>query len=204
MRIIGVTGPSGSGKTILAEFFSRLGIPTINADEVYHSMLTPPSECLDAIRAVFGGDVFFDDGSLNRVALSKIVFCDGQKLELLNKTVLGLVLKEIRKQIHLLSVAGATAVIVDAPTLIESGFNRECHDVIAVLSPKSDRIKRISKRDRIDTAKAEQRVNAQKDDSFYIDAADYVIENNSDKEGFESKLYDLAASLGINITGEDL
>ena len=197
MRIIGVTGPSGSGKTILAEYFSSLGVPTINADEVYHAMLIPPSECLDAIKAVFGESVLFPNGTLNRDALSDIVFKNPAKLELLNKTVLGLVLCEIRKQIKLLSKTDASAVVVDAPTLIESGFYRECHDVVAVLSPKSDRVKRIAKRDRIDMGKAEQRVNAQKDDSFYIDAADYVIVNDSDKKAFEQKLCDLAASLGL-------
>lgn len=197
MRIIGVTGPSGSGKTILAEYFSSLGVPTINADEVYHAMLIPPSECLDAIKAVFGEGVLFQNGTLNRGALSDIVFKNPAKLELLNKTVLSLVLCEIRKQIKLLSKTDASAVVVDAPTLIESGFYRECHDVVAVLSPKSDRVKRIAKRDKIDMGKAEQRVNAQKDDGFYIDAADYVIVNDSDKKAFEQKLCDLAASLGL-------
>ena len=79
MKIIGVTGPTGSGKTVLTEYFASLGIPTINADELYHSLLIPPSPCLDAISSAFGKDMLSEDGSLDRKALSALVnFCNEQ------------------------------------------------------------------------------------------------------------------------------
>ena len=197
MKIIGVTGPSGSGKTVLTEYFSALGIPTIDADKLYHSMLVPPSRCLDAIKDAFGESVIASDGSLDRPALSKIVFADKHKLELLNETVLRLVIEKIKESISELEALGNTTVIVDAPTLIEAEFDKECDNVVVVLSPKNDRILRISERDGIDQERAKQRVDAQKSDDFYISHADFVIINDKSPEEFIKQIRYVARSLGL-------
>jgi dephospho-CoA kinase len=73
-------------------------------------------------------------------------------------------------------------VAVDAPTLIESGFDLECDFVISVLAPKSDRIERIMARDSISREKAELRINAQKGDEFYISASDEILTNDGTRE----------------------
>jgi dephospho-CoA kinase len=196
MRIIGVTGPTGSGKTVLTEYFSDLGVPTIDADELYHSMLIPPSPCLDAIREVFGDIVIAEDGSLDRVALSGIVFNSHDKLELLNSTVLGIVIEKIREIISKFESEGHTTVVVDAPTLIESGFHKECDVMVTVIAPLEDRVLRISARDGIDEQRARERVSAQKPDSFYTDPADIVIINDRDDKQYLEKIKQLAKDLG--------
>lgn len=188
MKIIGVTGPTGSGKTLLTEYFASLDITTINADELYHSMLIPPSACLDAIREKFGDAVFLEDGELSREKLGKIVFSDKEKLDLLNQTVLGIVLDEIRRKIAILKENGNEFLIIDAPTLIESGFHRECDTVISVIAPKDERIRRISLRDSISLQRATERVRAQKEDSFYADNSDEVIYNDSTESDFILKI----------------
>lgn len=189
MKIIGITGPSGSGKSLLGKYLTSLGIPSIDADEVYHSMLIPPSPCLDALRSVFGDHIFNSDGTLDRSALAKIVFGDPKKLELLNATVLDKVLDKIRSMIGELEASGFDNVLVDGPTLIESGFYRECTTVISVLSDKDTRVARIMERDGISSEKAIERINAQKSDSFYIEHSHFVIYNNGSSEKFieESK-----------------
>lgn len=197
MRIIGITGPSGSGKTRLTEYLAGLGIPTVNADDLYHSMLIPPSACLDAIRAKFGDGVFYEDGSLDRNALSRIVFSDETKLKLLNRTVLGMVIEEIRKIITALEKQGKQTVVVDAPTLIESGFDRECDTVISVLSPADERVIRISRRDGISSQRAKERIRAQKDDIFYKAHSDIVIFNDGTEEQFDGKIRSLADKLSL-------
>ena len=197
MRVIGITGPSGSGKTQLTESISSLGIKAINADELYHSMLIPPSKCLDAIRFEFGDSVFKNDGSLDRNALSSIVFNDKQKLELLNKTVLCIVVERIRDIIKSLEQCGEKAVVIDAPTLIEFGFYKECDTVISVLSSESERSKRISMRDNISEEKAIERIRAQKDDSFYISNSHIVIYNNGTQEEFSSNIREIIDKLHL-------
>ena len=187
MKIIGITGPSGSGKSLLGELAHSLGFPVIDADEVYHSMLIPPSECLDALRTSFGDDIFFPNGELCRKSLANIVFSDPEKLKLLNNTVLEKVLIKIRKMISDFENEGFSAVFVDAPTLIESGFNKECDIVISVLASKETRIKRIIARDGLTLEKAEARINAQKNDDFYCENSDHIINNDSSAESFFSE-----------------
>jgi dephospho-CoA kinase len=184
MKIIGVTGPSGAGKSLLSETFTKRNIPVIDADALYHSLLVPPSECLDAIKAAFGECVIAPDGTLDRAALGAVVFSNEKKLALLNETVLSRVLVRIREVIASYAESGALAVAVDAPTLIESGFNRECDFVLSILAPKRDRIERIMARDSISREKAELRINAQKDDEFYIKASDAVLINDGSQNQF--------------------
>ena len=200
MKIIGVTGPSGSGKSVLTEYFAKCGIPTIDADALYHSMLIPPSPCLDAIRSNFGDGVFSSDGTLDRGALGAVVFNDEKKLKLLNSTVLGLVLDRIREIIADLCARGETAVIVDAPTLIESGFYRECGTVVSVIAPAKDRIVRICERDGITEEKARQRVEAQKKDEFYISHSHITVYNNGAIEEYLDRIRSVAAELGFDLT----
>ncbi len=178
MKLIGITGPSGSGKSLLCDELMRRGVPKIDADAVYHSLLVPPSQCLTALKDAFGDGVFLENGELDRSALGNIVFKDKGKLELLNSTVLGFVLEEIRKIVASLEAKGHLAVAIDAPTLIESGFDRECDLVVALLCPAEQRIERIMARDGLDRAAAELRTAAQKNDEFYREHAHIVLMND--------------------------
>ena len=110
MIVIGVTGPSGAGKSLFCKYINELGLPMIDADEVYHSLLVPPSLCLKKIKEVFGDSVFNPDGTLDRKALGAVVFNSKDKLELLNKTVLGFVLDRIREMISELEVKKQSVV----------------------------------------------------------------------------------------------
>ncbi len=184
MKLIGITGPTGSGKSLLCEYLDRLGIVCIDADAVYHSMLLPPSECLDAIKENFGTSVLAPDGTLDREALGKIVFSSEEKLDLLNRTVLGIVVKRLRETVANYARCGHTALAIDAPTLIESGLYLDCDAVITVTAHPSVRTERIRARDSLSHERAQQRVNAQKEDGFYIKHSDFVLTNNGDKESF--------------------
>ena len=198
MKILGVTGPTGAGKSFLCKALSKR-IPMIDADEVYHSLLIPPSECLDALRQAFGDNVFLPNGALDRTALSEIVFSDKAKLALLNRTVLTFVLKKIREMIADLERDGNTCVLVDAPTLIESGFHLECDAVISVLSSPSLRLSRIITRDDISEEKASLRISAQKDDNFYREHSNLVLINDGDTDSLIRQATKFLTALGIEI-----
>lgn len=197
MKVIGVTGPSGSGKTLLTEYFEKHGIPIIDADALYHSMLIPPSPCLNAIHKNFGDSVILPDGTLDRAALGAFVFNDPEKLKLLNSTVLDMVLERIREIIGEFETQGASAVIVDAPTLIESGFHRECDTVISVIAPVEDRITRICERDGITKEKARERVFAQKNDEFYKTHSHHTVYNNGTVDDFLESICAIETLLGL-------
>lgn len=195
MRIIGITGPTGAGKSLLCRYFEKQNIPCIDADRVYHEMLIPPSECLDEIRRVFGDGIFSPNGQLDRAKLGAIVFSSPEKLDLLNRTVLQKVLAHIRLLISDFGKDGYDTVAVDAPTLIESGFDKECSLIISVLASANTRKTRITERDSLTEEQARLRINAQKSDDFYRAHSNIVIENDGDRKRFEAKISELLAKL---------
>ena len=197
MKILGLTGQSGAGKTLFSQILQEKGHPCINADELYHSMLIPPSKTLDAIKNAFGKDFFNEDGSLDRKKLAKHVFSNPEKLKLLNETVLPQVadrLAEIAKEYE---NAGAKLLVIDAPTLFEAGYDKSCDLTVSVIAPSKIRTERISERDGISLEDAILRTNAQKDDSFYYERSDYVIENNGDTAALKRKAEKLICAIGI-------
>ena len=170
MKILGLTGPSGSGKTLFSSFLIAKGFPCINADKLYHSMLVPPSNALDAIRKEFVDSFFSENGELDRRALGQLVFSSKEALERLNTTVLPLVIEKMQRIANEYERGGARLLIIDAPTLFEAGYDKSCGLTVSVLAPADVRIKRISERDEISLSDASLRTKAQKDDSFTTSA----------------------------------
>ena len=75
-------------------------------------------------------------------------------------------------------------VLLDAPTLFESGADSMCNAVVAVLAEKEDRKKRIILRDGLTDAEAELRISAGKNDDYYKDRTQHIIYNNGDQNAF--------------------
>ena len=191
INIIGITGPSGAGKSILCTYLAEKNIPIIDADEVYHSLLVKDSPCTLALAKEFGGDILSVDGTPDRKKLGAIVFSSDEKLEKLNSIVLKFVIDKINELIEALAQKGEANVVLDAPTLIESGFSKQCDSVVSILAPKQKRIERIRVRDNISEEAALLRINAQKSDEFYIDNSDFVIMNDSDTDALIASVDEL-------------
>ena len=182
MVTIGLTGPSGAGKSAVSEIMRRYGFRVIDADKVYHDIISAPCECIDELVQNFGTGILAHNGGLDRSALSAIVFADGgkDKLELLNSITHKYVVNNIRSMIYCTCSIMPSACVIDAPLLIEAGLKQDCLFTIAVLADKDIRAKRIALRDGISEQHALARINAQKDDSFYKDNCNYTVYNNGD------------------------
>lgn len=193
MFIIGVTGPSGAGKGVLSNILSSLGMCVIDADQVYHDVITPPSECLCELVREFGIRILNDDGTLDRKALASIVFGENNKDKLLKLNSIShkYVAERINTKIDEYNSNGEGFCVIDAPLLIEAGLHGECDLTISVLADKSLRLERISKRDGISLDSAAARINSQKDDEFYISNTDCALYNNSDAEKMREEVIKL-------------
>ena len=86
-------------------------------------------------------------------------------------------------------------VVLDAPTLFESGAHKTCDAVVVVIAPLDLRLNRIIIRDRLTDEEARNRIRSQHDDEFYTQRADYILENDGSEAELEQKAYALAASL---------
>lgn len=194
MLTIGLTGPTGAGKGAVASLLAGHGIPSIDTDAVYRELLIPPSPLLDELAAVFGQEVLTEEGLLNRVVLAAKVFSPGceEQLKRLNSVTHPHILNEVRRRLAVYAKSWRDsgepiAVMVDAPQLYESGFDRECEIICSVLAPKKTRLARIMERDGMTEERARARMNAQRSDSFYRKAG-YVIVNDGDMEELEEEV----------------
>lgn len=201
IKIIGLTGPSGAGKTRLCTIAEGYGIKSIDTDAVYHSLLVPPSPCLDELVREFGAEILLPDGTLSRPVLSSIVFDEKDtaktKLARLGEITHKYVLDRAREIINTANNKGETAIIVDAPALYESGFDKECDFVICLLADPSLRLERIIDRDSISKERADARINGQKSDDFYSSRADYTITNNCSTEQLRIELERILSNRGL-------
>lgn len=197
MLVIGLTGPTGAGKGKVADIFKRYGIPVINADRVYHELITPPSSCLQELAEAFGKGILLPDGSLDRRALGSIVFNDPAARERLNAITHRYVMEEVKTQMERYRREGVPVTVFDAPQLFEAGAQRACGAVISVLADRGLRLERIVARDGITADAAMRRILAQKSDDFFKIHSDYIIENNGTVEMLTPQVHRILTELGV-------
>ena len=177
--VVGLTGPTGAGKTTACKAAEELGYKAINCDLIARQV-SEREDALCALVDAFGAEIL-NEGKLNRKALAKIAFSSTENTELLNKTLLPFVVDLIKEEIE---KSESQKILLDAPTLYESGADSLCRQVIAVLSHKENRKSRILSRDALSTADAELRLGAGKSDEYYKDKTQHIIYNNGDKSVF--------------------
>lgn len=170
--IVGLTGPSGAGKSMASSCAESLGFFVIDCDKTARMAVLPGSAGLMALEKVFGRGILNSDGSLNRRALAAAAFSSREKTQLLNETLLPHIVALIRPELE------RPLVLLDAPTLYESGLDKQCKTTVAVLAERSLRLSRITARDGITIKDAELRLSAGKADAFYLERADKVLYNN--------------------------
>ncbi len=189
MKIIGLCGGSGSGKGAVSEIFLKCGIPAIDTDAIYHELTSYNSVCLQELVSAFGEEIL-DGDSLDRKRLSSIVFGNNSSglLEMLNRISHHHILSETKRRLSQLESAGYSAVLVDAPLLFESGFDRECDIIVSVLAEEELRIQRIIARDNITIENARRRIASQHSDSWLAEHSDFIIQNNGDMEELEKSV----------------
>lgn len=180
--IIGLTGPTGAGKSSLRATAEKLGFKVIDCDILARKAVEKNTLGLKALIKVFGEDILELDGCLNRKALAKKAFASKENTELLNKTIFPFIKELVNEE-----MVGVKRIILDAPTLFESGLNSVCDKTVAVLAKKSIRLERIMERDKLSEEAALLRMNAGKNDDFYKENADVIIFNNSNTAEFEKQ-----------------
>ena len=173
---VGLTGGIGSGKTTVSNFLLDYGIPVYNSDSKGKTLMNTNLELKNNIVSIFGERVY-DNGILNTNLLSNIVFNDFTKIEQLNNLVHPKVAQDFNQWVG--KNNNKPILVKEAAILIESGAYLNMDKIILVVSEKSTRINRVSKRDNFDLESIEKRINLQLKDNEKIKYADYIIENNS-------------------------
>lgn len=182
--VIGLTGSIGSGKSTAAKIFARLGAKVIDADIIAKNLyFTNPAVLRKTLR-LFGQCILDPAGRLDTGKLSQRAFKNKSAIKRLEKIVHPQVIKTLRERIS----RCAGVVVVDAPLLIESGFNRYVDFVVVVKSNFKLALRRAAKKSRLPEADIRRRLACQltfKDKKRY---ADFIIDNSGSISKLEAQV----------------
>lgn len=172
--LIALTGGIGSGKTTVAARWVELGAHEIDADILAREVVEPSTEGLAAVVERFGKEILLADGSLDRGALAKVAFADGQ-----SRKDLEAILHPRIQRLAAERVKGLGGVIVyTIPLLAETNSKLEFDRVVTVSCDEAVRIDRLVTLRGMSKEEAMGRISAQASDAEREAKADTVIDSN--------------------------
>ena len=201
--VLGLTGPSGSGKSTVCSLlrdakYSKGALRFIDADLISRQVVEPGFPCLDNLVCTFGKEILLPNGTLDRRKLGNMVFGNPEQIEKLNQTILPYILAEIQNRINAYALEdGVKGIILDAPTLFESGADKMCSCTASILAPRGIRVQRICARDGISEEAAIKRIDSQHTDDYYKRRSDFVLVNGTRKDNLKMEVQRMAFWLGL-------
>ncbi|MDO9371429.1 MAG: dephospho-CoA kinase [Gammaproteobacteria bacterium] len=184
MYRVGLTGGIGSGKSTVAHWFSALGVPVIDADDIAHELVVPGAPALARIAQLFGGEVLEAGGALDRAALRRIVFADAARRKQLEAILHPLIRAEMEARVERLAAAYCVLCI---PLLLETGQAREVERVLVVDAPHALQYQRLMARG-LGVAEIAAILRVQAGWRERLAAAHDVIENDRDLDHVEKRV----------------
>ena len=155
-----------------------LGASIIDADQISRALTAPGGEALPAVRDVFGDAVFHADGTLNRPALSAVVFSDKAAIEKLNGIIHPLVKQHMEYQLAECRKQGAQVVVLDVPLLFEAGMQHMGDWTVCVTAPEDVQIARMASRNGYTREEAISRIRNQMPVAEKARLSDIVIDTD--------------------------
>ncbi len=144
--MIGLLGGVASGKSLVAQRLLEHGAGLLDGDRAGHAVLCLP-EVEQAARQRWGDTIFGPDDRIARPALAKIVFApppegpiELKHLEQLTHPLIG---QELRRQAASMAATGKyTALVMDAPVMLKSGWDKFCDQIWFIDAPPHVRLAR--------------------------------------------------------------
>ena len=183
--VYGLVGRSGSGKSTAAQVFAEYGFFVVDCDKVAADVLKS-EEVRRALAEAFGADVLTKRG-VNRRLLASRAFADREKL---NSVTHPPIVARLRALCE-----GREKVLLDAPTLFESGADKLCDKIIAVVASDELCEERLIKRGGATPAAIRRRLKLQKSEEYLRSRADVVIENLGDESELRKQIEYVAKTI---------
>ena len=176
--VIGIVGAVGSGKSTVARQFAELGCAIIDADDLAHQVLkTPP--IIEKVSQLWGPAVLDPTGQIDRTALGDIVFSDPAALKKLTDLIHPLIRQQCQELLTTYqTTCSVKAIVLDAPLLLEAGWQEFCDLVVFVETDSKIRQKRLREAGRCENwAKKVENLQLALDIKDRI--SDHRVQNNS-------------------------
>ena len=203
---IGVTGGIGSGKSLVMEILEEEhGAMIILSDQVAHELMEPGAKSYQDILAAFGEEILKEDRTIDRTKLSAIVFSDPDKLSKLNGITHPNAIQEIRDRMAAFAREAAPRagqnetddpvsittrdqgqdlriIAVESALLLEAGMDQDFDSFWYVWADPEVRVKRLMEGREYTEDRARAVMASQKDDSYYRDRCQVVIDNSAGRQ----------------------
>ena len=186
-EIWGLTGGIASGKSSAARFFSELGIPVVDADEIARSIMKEQGPAYQTVLEHFG--------TTDRSQLRELIFNNPQKKKELEAILHPYIQVESRKQIESLATKHPI-VIYEASLLIETGKHKDLQGLILVEAPNELRIKRLMSRPGISEDLANKIIISQLPSEKQIAHANEIFENTKEMDDLRAQVRHFAERKG--------
>jgi len=167
----------GSGKSTVAGLFAKRGVPVIDADAITRALLAPGKKCVKKVAKVFPCAIL-PANIVDRSELAKIVFSHPRELKKLTDILYPEALKAVKSQIS--QFKHEPLLVLDAPLLFESGWEKITDTTIVVLATRRQQIERAQKHLGLTQAQVVRRLKNQMPMKEKCDLADMIIDNRHD------------------------
>lgn len=186
-KVVAVTGGIGSGKSEVCKMFAALGVPVIDLDVIARAMSAPGSPAMQAVREVFGAEMFEADGSLHRANLRALVFSNPDALEQLNGIMHPAIRAEAIRQIT--AQADQPYVVLAIPLLVESRQDWSMIDHVMVVDcDEQTQLERVLQRNQLSAEMVQAMMAAQSSREQRLAIADTVLDNQSSLQNLHEKV----------------
>ena len=189
MLLIGLTGGIASGKTTVSNMFVKLGAHLIDADVIARDVVKPDKPAWKEIVSAFGESVLDDKKEIIREKLAAAIFNSPEKRKQLEAITHPRIIDEENRLINEIRKNNKSGIIIlDAALLIEAGHHNRVDKLIVVYLNKNTQIKRLRKRDNLNSVDAEKRLDSQMSLDEKVNFANYVIDNGKSPDEVEKQV----------------
>jgi len=178
MLRVALTGGIAAGKSLVAAQFQQLGVPVVDADAAARAVVEPGTPGLAAVVEAFGPEVLDTAGALDRAALRRRIFNDGEARGRLEAILHPRIREHMAAEFAHHEAVGHAYALGVIPLLVETGQAGGYARVLVVDAPEAVQLARLQSRDGLSEADARAALASQTDRETRLQAATEVVTND--------------------------
>ena len=186
--VVALTGGIGSGKTTVSQHLAELGAAVIDTDLIAHALTAPGGAAMAAIATAFGPGAIAADGSLDRVAMRRMIFNDARARHRLEAILHPLIRARMDEQ---LAQVQAPYAVLAIPLLFETGWTDVADRILVVDLPEPLQVARVMARGDLSAEEVRPILASQARRETRRQGADDLIDNSGILEDLMARTADL-------------
>ena len=174
--VVGLTGGIACGKSTALEAFRLLGWAVISADSLAHELLDSDPDIRKKIESRWGEKVVDTSGSIDKLAMGRIVFSKVQERDWLENLLHPIIRS---KWLSFIQSCSSQKCMIELPLLFENKLQNNFSCTISLYAPKPVILKRLQARGLSDK-ESEFRIASQLSLYKKVEQADFVLWGGGD------------------------